>query len=354
MTYPATMTAVRLHGPRDMRVEQIPHPGPPGPGDVLLRVTATCICGSDLHSYKDGRIGNNVLESPLILGHEFAGVIEAVGKNSLDGNFEPLKPGTRVAVDPAQPCRRCKMCEQGNPNFCLNLHFCGAFPDHGSLCQWMHMPAGSCFPVPDSVDDVAAALLEPLGIAVHAMSLAKVLVGDSVAILGAGCIGLSILELVKLSGAQPIYISDKFSWRLDQTEARHVVPINCDQLNPVQAVMDATGGKGVDVVIEAAWADRSVQQAAAMARVGGRLVIVGISEDDTLLFNHSTVRRKGLTIRLARRMKHTYPRSIKLAQNGSVNLPKMISHRFPLEKAPEAFALNTAYQDNVVKVVIEL
>lgn len=353
MTYPSTMTAVRLHGPRDLRVEQISHPGPPRPGDALVRVTATCICGSDLHTYKDARIGDTVLSSPLTLGHEFAGVIEEVGDNALGGDFQPLKPGMRVAVDPAQPCWHCEMCEQGHPNLCYNLHFCGSYPDAGSLSQWLHMPARACFPLPDSIDDVSAALLEPLGIAVHAASLAKIQVGDSVAVLGAGCIGLSILEMVKLAGAQPIFISDKFDWRLEQARSNYVIPINCDKEDPVAAVLKATHGRGVDVAIEAAWADHSVQQSAEMVRMGGRLVIVGISEDDNLVFKHSTVRRKGVTIRLARRMKHTYPRSIKLVQSGAIDPAKIISHRFPLEKTPEAFALNTAYADNVVKIAIE-
>ncbi len=350
----STMTAVRLHGPSDLRVEQIPHPGPPGPGQVLLRVTVTCICGSDLHSYKDARIGDVGIQSPLILGHEFAGVVEGVGPDALDGNFQSLSAGMRVAVDPAQPCWRCEMCEQGHPNLCHHLHFCGSYPDHGSLCQWMHMPAHSCFPVSDSIDDASAALLEPLGIAVHAVDLARVQVANSVAILGAGAIGLTILQLVKLSGARPIFISDKFPWRLELAERYGGIPINCDEVDPVQVVREATGGKGVDVAIEAAWADHSVQQAAEMVRLGGRLVIVGISEDDRLEFKHSTVRRKGLTIRLARRMKHTYPRSIRLVESGAVDLSGMISHRFPLEKTPEAFALNTAYEDRVVKVVIEV
>jgi L-iditol 2-dehydrogenase len=353
-TYPATMTAVRLYGARDMRIEQIPHPGLPGPEQVLIKVTSTSICGSDLHSYKDGRIGDNVMESPLILGHEFAAVVEAVGDNALGGDFMPLRPGMRVAVDPAQPCWACEMCEEGNPNFCYNMQFCGAYPDDGSLCQWMLMPARSCFPIPDSIDDPTAALLEPLGIAIHAMRLAKIEVGDSVAILGAGPIGLTILELVKLAGARPIFVSDKFDWRLGLTEAPGVMPINVDKVaDPIKAVVDATGGRGVDVAIEAAWADESVQQAAAMARYGGRLVIVGISEHDELLFNHSTVRRKGLTIRVCRRMKHTYPRAIKLVEQGMVNLSKMISHRVPLEKVPEAFAMNLAYEDNVVKIMVE-
>jgi L-iditol 2-dehydrogenase len=186
------------------------------------------------------------------------------------------------------------------------------------------------------------------------VDLAKIKVANSVAILGAGCIGLSILELVKLSGAQPIFITDKFNWRLAQASGAGVFAINCDEVDPVRAVLDNTGGHGVDVAIEAAWADQSVQQAAEMARLGGRLVVVGISEEDTLLFKHSTVRRKGLTIRLARRMKHTYPRSIRLVESGAIDVLKMVSHRFPLERAPEAFARNLAYKDDVVKVVIDV
>jgi L-iditol 2-dehydrogenase len=350
------MTAVRLHGPADLRVEQIPHPGPPGPGEVLLRVTAVGICGSDLHSYKDARIGDVALQSPLVLGHEFAGVVEAVGSgpDNLDGNFHSLAPGLRVAVDPAQPCWHCEMCELGQPNLCLHLHFCGSYPDHGCLCQWLHMPARSCFPIPDSLDDMSAALLEPLGIAIHAIDLAKIRVADSVAILGAGSVGLFILQLARLSGAQPIFVSDKFPWRLEAAQRFGAIPINCDDTNPVKAVLSATHGRGVDVAIEAAWADHSVQQAAEMARLGGRMVIVGISENDRLELKHSTVRRKGLTIRLARRMKHTYPRAIRLARSGAVDLLSVVSHRFPLEKAPEAFAMNAAYQDRVVKVMIEL
>ncbi|MBE7549616.1 MAG: alcohol dehydrogenase catalytic domain-containing protein [Anaerolineales bacterium] len=350
------MTAVRLHGPSDMRVEQIPHPGSPGPGEVLLRVTAVGICGSDLHSYKDARIGDVALQSPLILGHEFAGVVEAVGPgpDNLDGNFHSLAPGLRVAIDPAQPCWHCEMCELGQPNLCLHLHFCGSYPDHGSLCQWLHMPTRSCFPVPDSLDDVSAAMLEPLGIAIHAIDLAKIRVADSVAILGAGSVGLFILQLARLSGAQPIFVSDKFPWRLEAAQHYGAIPINCDQTDPVKAVLSATHGRGVDVAIEAAWADHSVQQAAEMTRLGGRMVIVGISESDRIELKHSTVRRKGLTIRLARRMKHTYPRAIRLARSGAVDLLSVVSHRFPLEKTPEAFAMNAAYQDRVVKVMIEI
>lgn len=349
-----TMTAVRLHGPRDLRVDQVPRPAPPGPGQALLRVTAVGICGSDLHSYLDGRIGDTTIQQPLILGHEFGGMVEAVGPDAVDGNFEPLLPGTRVAVDPAQPCSRCEMCEQGHPNLCHRLHFCGSFPDDGSLCEFMLMPAHTCFPIPNAIDDAGAALLEPLGIAIHAIDLAKLQVANSVAILGAGCIGLYILQLAKLSGADPVFIVDQFPWRLKLAEQYGGIPLHFKESDPVRAVAAATAGRGVDVAIEAAWADHSVQQAAEMARLGGRVVLVGIPGSDKVEIKHSTIRRKGLTIRAARRMKHTYPRAIHLATQQMIDLNGMISHRVPLERTPEAYAMNVEYADEVVKVMIDV
>lgn len=355
MTKKSTMLAARLHGPRDLRVDRIPHPGPPGPDQVLLRITAVGICGSDLHTYQDARIGDTTLDAPLTLGHEFAGIVEEIGPGeALDGEFNPLTIGTRVAVDPAQPCGRCEMCEQGHPNLCHRLHFCGLYPDAGSLSHWMHMPARTCFPLPDTIDNAGGALLEPLGVAIHATDLAKIKVANSVAILGAGSIGLFTLQTVRASGADPIFVIDQFPWRLAVAEELGAIPINFRVQDPIEAVLEATGGKGVDVGIEAAWADRSIHECAAMARLGGRLVLVGIPGDDNFQLTHSTARRKGLTIRMARRMKHVYPRAIKLAASGAVNLDCVISHRFPLEKAPVAFAMNEAYEDNVVKVIIDV
>lgn len=353
-TTTSSMLAARLYGARDLRVETILRPSQPGPGEALLRVTAVGVCGSDLHNYIDGRIGSVVPEHPIILGHEFAAIVEAVGADAYDGNFEPLQPGARVAVDPAQPCGRCEMCEQGHPNLCHRLHFCGSYPDDGSLCETMIMPSHTCFPVPDTIGDAAAALLEPLGIGIHAIDLAKIRVADSVAILGAGCIGLYLLQLAKASGADPVYIVDQFPWRLAVAERYGAIPINFKEDDPVDVVRTATKGRGVDVAIEAAWADHSVQWAADMVRLGGRLVLVGIPGDDKMEVKHSTIRRKGLTMRVARRMKHTYPRAIQLALSGKVDLNGIVSHHFPLAEAAEVFAMNAAYEDEVVKVIIEV
>jgi L-iditol 2-dehydrogenase len=346
------MLAVRLHGPRDLRLERVAHPGAPDPEEALLRVKITGICGSDLHSYQDARIGDTPIKSPLVLGHEFSAVVESVGAQALDGYFQPLQPGTRVAVDPAQPCGRCECCEQGHPNLCWRLHFCGNYPDGGSLCEWMHMPAHSCFPVPDSIDDAQAALLEPLGVAIHAVDLARIKVAQSVAILGAGPIGLLILQLARLSGAEPVFITDKFPWRLERARQYGGIPIEYEAGKAIQHIVQETQGRGVDVVLEAAWADQSVQEAAEVARLGGRVVLVGIPSDDRLTLQHSTARRKGLTIRMSRRMKHVYPRAIRLAQSNHIDLRGLITHRFPLSQTVEAFRLNAAYQDGVIKAVV--
>lgn len=179
-------------------------------------------------------------------------------------------------------------------------------------------------------------------------------VGDSLAILGAGPIGLCILQVAVLAGAAPIFVTDKFPWRLDLARRFGAQVFNCDTQDPVEQIMQATANRGVDVAIEAAWADHSVQQAVDVTRPGGRVVLVGISADDKLLIRHSVARRKGLTIRLARRMKHVYPRAIALHQRGLVDLGCLISHRFPLEQTAQAFAMNARYDPGVVKIVIDL
>lgn len=352
------MRAAKLFGAQDMRVVETPEPGEPGAGQVKIRVRAVGVCGSDLHNYLDARIGDTDILQPLVLGHEFAGEVIAVGTDARDGEDELLRVGQRVAVDPAAPCWRCEMCEAGHPNLCRRLHFCGLYPDDGALQEQMIVDARMCFPVPDSISDAGAALLEPLGVALHAVDLGKLKVARSVAVIGAGPIGLLITRLARLSGADPVYSFDCFGWRAAKakawgaTEAWTVT----DGFDAVEKIREVTDGRGVDVVFEAAWADHSIAQAAEMARLGGRVVLVGIPSDDTIAMKHSTARRKGLSIMMSRRMKHVYPRAIRLvtSEASALDLEDLISHRFPLEQAADAFKLNVDYADNAVKVVIDL
>lgn len=348
------MLAARLHGPKDIRTETIPAPSDPAPGEALIRVTAVGICGSDLHTWRDGHIGGAAPDAPLILGHEFAAVIEALGEPARDGTGEPLRIGQRVAVDPAQPCGRCELCEAGHPNLCPDHAFTGVWPTQGALCERMLVPAATCFPVPDTIDDEQTALLEPLGVALHAVDLGHVRVGHSAAVIGAGSIGLLIAQVLRQAGADPILITDRVPGRLTLAERFGARAIGLDK-DPVATIHRVTRGRGVDVAFEAAWSDESaIRQATDALRPGGRLVVVGIAGDDRLLFHHATARRKGLTIAMCRRMKHTYPRAIALAEADRVDLAALVSHRFPLAETGEALATAAGYTDDVVKVMVRV
>ena len=348
------MLAARLHHARDIRIDQVNEPAAPGPGQALIKVTAVGICGSDLHSYEDGRIGDTVVQDPLILGHEFGGEVLACGANARDGEDQPLRPGQRVAVDPAQPCQRCELCLAGHPNLCRRLHFCGLWPDDGALCERMLVPAHGCFPVPDALSDADAALLEPLGVALHAVDLGRLRLARSVVVLGCGPIGLLIIRLAQLAGADPIYACDRFPWRVHAALAWGASEAwCCTTEDSVVRVQQLTGSRGADVVFEAAWAEESVAEAAEMARPGGRVVLVGIPSADILTMKHSTARRKGLTIMMSRRMKHTYPRAIRLALGGSVELEALISRRYPLAETAAAFASYAAWEPGVHKLLVE-
>jgi L-iditol 2-dehydrogenase len=184
------------------------------------------------------------------------------------------------------------------------------------------------------------------------VDLAKPRVGSSLAILGAGPIGLLILQVARLAGAEPVFVADRFPWRLERVARYGGVPVPAEPTELLPHITRETNGRGVDVAIEAAWADQSVEVAAELARLGGRVVLVGIPGDDRLVMKHSTARRKGLTVMLSRRMKHVYPRAIRLALRGSVDLDGLVTHRFPLRDAVQAFHVNAAYEDQVVKVMV--
>ncbi|GAB4525520.1 MAG: sorbitol dehydrogenase [Anaerolineae bacterium] len=348
------MKAVKLYAARDLRLEEVNDPPAPGAGDVVLRVRAVGICGSDLHMYEDGRIGDTSYDSPLVLGHEFMGEIVAIGAGALDGNHQPLQVGQRVAVEPSTPCYHCEMCEQGHPNLCPNHTFYGVYPTDGALQECMIVHARNCFPIPESISDGAGTLLETLGVAIHAVDLGKIRVANTVAVIGCGPVGLLILQLLKLMGASTVYAFDKFEWRVEKARELGAVAWNVDQVDALAVLREATHGRGTDVVFEVAWADESVQLAADMVRIGGRVVLVGIPGDDNLRMQHSTARRKGLTIMMARRMKHTYPRAIALASSGRIDLDGLISHHYPLAETAIAFAQNAAYAEGVHKIIVDV
>jgi L-iditol 2-dehydrogenase len=342
------MKAAFFYKAKDIRIEETADPTPAA-GELLLEVTAVGVCGSDLHTYLHGNIGGVVAEQPLILGHEAAGRVIGLGAGT-DGKFSV---GQAVAIDPAIPCWECEQCEAGHANLCLNLKFIGLYPSHGALREVMVHPARACVPLPDGIDTVAGALLEPLGVALHAINLSKIRVGDDVFIIGCGAIGLLLIRLAKLAGAKRIFASDNHDWRLNMArEFGSDVLIRADQTDSVAAVIAQTQGRGVDVAIESAWADKTVNECAEAVRYGGRVIVVGIPVEDFLTLKASTSRRKGLTVKLSRRMKHTYPAAIALATSKDVMLDKLATHRFSLDDTQQAFETAATYADGVIRAMV--
>ena len=343
------MKAARLHGLRDIRLDEIPDPEP-APGEALVRVRAVGVCGSDIHFYLDGRIADAEVPFPFILGHEFAGEIAALGPG-----VEGPPVGTRVAIDPALPCERCEVCLDGNPNCCPNTRFPASPPIQGALCEYYTQPAHLCVPLPESLDFVDGAMLEPLGIGIHVMTLSKLKPGDSVAVLGAGPIGQIIMQLALASGVRAAYVTEPVSERRALAKKMGATAV-CDPEagDPAAWLMEQTQRRGVDVAIEAAWGKEAVGQAVEMARPGGKVVIVGIPREDETTYRNSPARSKGLTILMSRRMKSIYERAIALVERGVVDLPALVTHRFPLEQTGEAFELMATLKDGVCKPVIDL
>ncbi len=342
------MKTMRLHGLRDMRLDEVPKPEP-GPGEVLIRVRAVGVCGSDVHYYLDGHIGTAKATFPFTLGHEFAGEIVALGPG-----VEGLAVGTRVAVDPAIPCGHCETCLDGNPNCCPSVRFPGSPPYEGALSEFYVHPAHLCIPLPDALGFDDGVMLEPLGVVVHALTLAKIRPGDIVAILGAGPIGMLALQLASRT-AGAVYVTEPVVERRAMAVTLGATAV-CDPTaeDPVAWLLQQTCGRGADIVIEAAWGEETVDQAVYMARPAGKVVLVGIPREDKVTFSASEARRKGLSVLLSRRMKFVYPRAIALVERGLVDIRRLITHRFPLERAGEAFDLVSSLRDGVVKVLIEI
>jgi L-iditol 2-dehydrogenase len=323
-------TAARLHGLGDLRVGDEPVPEP-GAGESLVRVEAVGICGSDLHWFEEGGIGDARLTDPVVPGHEFAGVVEG---GPLDGR--------RVAVDPALPCGVCARCLEGHRNLCPQVVFAGHGDCDGGLREYLSWPTTALHPLPDSMDGVTGALLEPLGVAIHAFDLGHVHLGDDVAVVGCGPIGLLIAQVARAAGARIALAVDPLEHRRAAAEAAGAELV---------AAPEDVPSLEVDVAFEAAGTDAGVDLAMRATRPGGRLVLAGIPGDDRTSFSAGLARRRGLTIVLVRRMGEVYPRAIQLVERGAVDVGSLVTDRYPLAEAAEAFA--SAVTRSGLKVVVE-
>ena len=343
MTAGETLTeTARIHGRGDIRVAT-EAAEKPGPGEVLLRVIAVGLCGSDLHWYEEASIGDARLSRPLVLGHEFAGVI-ASGPRA----------GQRVAADPAADCGHCAPCLEGRNNLCLAMRFAGHGSTDGALRSFMAWPERLLVPIPDSIGDDEAAVLEPLGVAIHALDLAPIAPGARVGVYGCGPIGLLLVQLLRLAGASAIVATDRLGHRVAAARsmgATDAFEVDADAGPAVSPARQAVREQAVEVAFEMSGSDEALADAIAAVRPAGRVVIVGIPAGDRTAFEAAAARRKELALLLCRRMVASdLPHAIEVVAAGGMQLSPLISHRYPIASAPEAFA--TLAQRRGLKVIV--
>lgn len=338
MSLAESMDVNVLHGVADMRIERRPVPEP-GSGEVLIRIAAVGICGSDVHYYEHGRIADFVVEQPLVLGHEASGTIVSVG----DG-VPVERVGQRVALEPGVPCRACRSCKEGRYNLCPEVRFFATPPIDGTFAEYVVLAADFAHPVPDSLSDHAAALIEPLSVGVWACQKAGVAAGSSVLITGAGPIGLVTVQVARALGATDITVTDVSAERLElagRCGAHHLVDVSRSAGDVPDASQDA--------FIECSGAPSAIGTGFPAVRPGGTVVLVGMGADG-LTIPVGLLQNRELWVTGSFRYANTYPRAIALAAAGLVDLDSLVTGTYDLARAEEA--LKSTRQPGTIKSMV--
>ena len=331
-------------------VIEIVERGIPVPADdeVLIRVRAVGLCGSDVHYYEHGKIGPYVVEKPIILGHEASGDIAAAGKN-----VRHLKEGQRVAIEPGVTCGRCAHCKAGRYNLCPHVRFLATPPVDGAFCEYIAMRSDFVFPIPDHLSYEAAAMVEPLSVGIHAVRRGRLQPGQTVAVFGMGPVGILAAVAAKAFGAKRVVGVDLEAFRLDvalRMGATDVV--NIRERDPVEAIRAMTDGIGVDLAVETAGNPKALQAAVASVRRGGSVSVVGLPPQNEAPLNVSHVVDNEIDIRGVFRYRNTYPAGIDLLAAGQIDLSPMFTDKMSLENTPEAFRKAIHEKSRTVKIVI--
>jgi L-iditol 2-dehydrogenase len=344
------MKAACLTGIGRFEVRLAPKPEIVRDTDVLIRLNTVGICGSDIHYYKTGRIGNQIVQFPFIIGHEAAGTVEQTGEK-----VSRVKPDQRIAIDPAVSCGHCDQCRVGRENTCRELLFLGC-PGQlgGALCEYIVLPENCCYPVDQRITFEQATLSEPLAIAVYSVKRSGLSAGARAAILGTGPVGMSVFHVLRTKNAGEVYITDKILSRLEfaqQLQPRWSGNPDCTDI--VKGITDIEPDL-LDIVYECSGDRQAFHQAIQILKPGGVLVLVGIPEVEEIPFPIHELRRKEITILNIRRQAGCVQEALDLLAQRRINMDLMVTHRFPLEKIGDAFDLVAHYRDGVMKAMVSL
>jgi L-iditol 2-dehydrogenase len=339
------MRAAELIAPHTFRLIDMPVEEP-GPGEIQVRIQAVGVCGSDLHAYSEGAVGSMPNVYPMLLGHEPAGTIVKVG-----AGVTGLAPGDPGALEPALYCYHCEYCLSGHHNVCANIRFLSNPNYPGFFRELVNLPAVNFRPMPAGMSFDEAALAEPLAIAVHSLRLASIRLGETVAVLGAGPIGLMTIAALRAAGAGRIYAVEPLAHRRELARGigAHAA---FEPEEAVEEILRATGKRGVDCAIDCAAAEHTTNQAVQLARNAGRVALTGIHSIAMVPLDGSAMRRKELTIFNVRRSNHETDEAMELLQAHSAWFAPVLTHTRPLNRIGEAFDLASHYRDGVGKMTI--
>lgn len=322
----------------------------PADNEVLVKLEYVGICGSDMHYYETGRIGDYVVEPPFVLGHEPGGVVVEVGKN-----VTHLKVGDRVALEPGKTCGHCEYCREGKYNLCPDVVFFATPPVDGVFQEYVAHEAALCFKLPENVDTLEGALIEPLAVGFHAANQGGAHAGQTAVVFGAGCIGLVSMMALKAEGVSRVYVVDIMQKRLDKAmELGATGVINSMNTDVQEEIGRLTEGKGVDLVIETAGMEVTTRQAIHVTKKGAIIVLVGYSKTGEMTLPLSLALDKELTFKTVFRYRHIYPMAIEAVASGKVNLKGIVSNIFNFDDIQAAMDKSVSDKANIVKSVVKI
>jgi len=343
------MKSMKLTGIRMMEMKDVPEPVLVKPNDVKIKMSVMGICGSDIHYYTQGNIGSQKVIYPFTIGHEGAGVVVETGPE-----VKRVKPGDLIAIEPAMPCWKCDQCLEGRHHTCRNLKFLGCPGQaEGCLSEYMVMPEESCFPLNGKLTPDHGAISEPLAIGVYAVKKACGVKGLKIGILGYGPIGMSVMLAARAEGADSFYVTDKIDARLKIAKTEGSSYIGNPKKEDIISGIHKIEHLGMDLVFECCGQQEALDQAVDILKPGGKLIVVGIPEFERWSMCVETTRRKEISLQFIRRQVDCVEEALEKMEYGTIDVDRMVTHRFPFKKSKEAFDLVAGYEDGVMKAMID-